>query len=665
MTTHEEYTKLCKEIWEHNRLYYVEHKPKISDEAFDHLLRKLEQIEKEHPDWITPGSPTQRVNETPTEGFHTVEHTVPMLSLANTYSKEEIEEFIERMHKLVGHSNLAFSCELKMDGIAITAKYENGLFVQGVTRGDGWKGDDITANMRTIESLPLQIYGKEVPQLLEVRGEVYMRHSVFNMLNENRTKADEALWANPRNAAAGSLKLLDPKETAKRHLSVVFYGVAENSTVALTSQYESHAFLHSLGLPVLSQRALCHNLDEIFTFINHIADIRPKLPFDIDGVVIKLNDIRQEKRLGNTAKNPRWAVAYKFAAQQAQTKILDITVQVGRTGVLTPVAELQPVFVAGSTISRATLHNEDEVKRKDIRIGDYAIIEKGGDVIPKVVSVDPSKRHDSIKPWHMPSTCPSCGAQVQRTPGEVAVRCPNSAHCPDQQLRRIIYFAGKEAMDIENLGEKIVEQLVEMGFVTRPSDIYRLTKEQLYQLDGFKDKSVNNLIQSIEASRQVPLDKFIMALGIKHIGSGTAELLAKKAGSIKALIEMTTEDLMKMEGIGDKVAASVYEYFQDPKNLQEIEDLLALGVQPKQQNVITFTDHPFNNKHFVLTGTLHHYTRNAAASLIKERGGLVSDSVSKKTDYLLVGDDAGSKLEKAKSLGVKILTEPEFVALLG
>ena len=723
--TKKDYERLCEEIWEHNRRYYVDSNPTISDETFDHLLKKLEQLEQEHPDWVSQTSPTQRVNESVTlevaKGFHTVSHQHPMLSLANTYSKEEIADFIKRINKLVGNKvvlltssarvsderetsdvatcddsiaegaideergvtderfaagqklaqdvskankSLAFSCELKMDGIAIGATYEKGVFVRAVTRGDGQKGDNITLNMRAVESLPLKLYGDDVPDVLEIRGEVFMPHAVFKQLNEKKALAGEQLWANPRNAAAGSLKLLDPREVSQRHLSVVFYAVAEESSGVVLTQYAVHDFLKKMGLPILKLHKQCHNLDEIWTFIEKVRQERQKLEYDIDGVVIKLDDLHEQKRLGNTGKSPRWAIAYKFAAEQAMTYIREITVQVGRTGVLTPVAELEPVFLAGSTIARATLHNEDEVRRKDIRVADRVIIEKGGDVIPKVVSVDLSCRKEDTHSWYMPTHCPSCGAPVERVVGEIAIRCPNSLGCPDQQLRRLIYFSGKEAMDIENMGEKVVEQLVLKGFVKTPSDIYRLTENELYQLQGFKEKSVQNLLQSINKSRDVTLDHFIMALGIKHIGSETAELLARKCGTVESLMSIPLEELLKIDGIGDKVGMALIDYFAAEVNRKEIQKLLELGVKPRELKVISHAGHLFEGKIFVLTGSLHAYTRDAAASLIKERGGKVTDSVSKKTDFLLVGESAGSKLEKARTLGISILTEEQFRSLL-
>lgn len=664
MTDKKTYEKLCQEVWYHNRLYYVEHAPVISDEEYDSLFRKIEEIERKHPEWIDASSPTQRVNESLTKGFQTVIHHTPMLSLANTYSKEEIEDFIKRINKLTEKKQSAFTTELKIDGIAISVTFEKGLFVRGVTRGDGKAGDDITVNIRTIQSLPLRLFGDTIPDFLEIRGEVFMPRTVFDRLNEQRLLDGEVEWANPRNAAAGSLKLLDPKEVARRELRIVFYGIAEESSAQVAKQSQVVPFLHSLGLPTVEHLSLCHSIEDIWKFAEKVKNIRSSLPYDIDGIVIKLDDLKEQKRLGVTGKNPRWAIAYKFAAEQAKTRIQEITVQVGRTGVLTPVAELDPVFLAGSTISRATLHNEEEVQRKDIRVGDLVTIEKGGDVIPKVISVDVDKRSGDSQPWRMPDFCPSCNSPVVRIPGEVAVRCVNEEGCFEQCLRRLTYFAGKDAMDILHLGEKVMTQLVQKGFVKTPADIYLLTAEQLSQLTGFKEKSVQNLLTSIEKSKEVSLTRFIMALGIKYVGTGTAELLASKAGNIRELMSMNKEDLIRMEGVGDKVAGAVVEYFAQPKHVEEINKLLRLGVNPQTIQVRTFIDHLFMSKSFVLTGSLEHYTRSTAASLIKERGGKVVDSVSKKTDYIVVGSDPGSKLEKGKILGIKILNEAEFTSLL-
>ncbi|NDD58512.1 MAG: NAD-dependent DNA ligase LigA [Chlamydiae bacterium] len=661
----ENYSQLLQEIQKHDTLYYGHSKPVITDYEYDLMLKQLEEIERQHPDWISASSPTQRVSENPSKGFKQEAHKVPMLSLANTYSKEEVEDFVERVHKLLNQTQVAFCAELKMDGIAISARFEDGFFVRGITRGDGKKGDDITDNMKTIRSLPLKLSGSKWPKVLEVRGEVFMLKSVFKALNEAKEEQGEELWANPRNAAAGSLKLLDSKEAAKRKLSIVFYAIAEEEGVLVASQHECHDLLREFGLPVFEDhhRRKCENVDQILDFARGIEKKRTSLPFDIDGIVIKVDQRKFYDDLGTTGKSPRWAVAYKFAPEQAVTKILEISVQVGRTGVLTPVAELQPVFLAGSTISRATLHNQEEIDRKDIRIEDEVIIEKGGDVIPKVVSVVLSKRKDSY-PWRMPAHCPSCGTEVIHTEGEVAVRCPNTELCPEQNLRKIIFFASKDAMDISHLGEKVVLQLMQHGFVKTISDIYSLKPEQLYQLDGFKEKSVNNLIDSIQKSRYPTLARFILALGIKYVGEGTAELIAEKALDLHRLSHMSQAELMEIDGVGEKVAHAVVEYFQNATHLKQIQRLLDNGVTPQKIEKIQNMDHCFVGKLFVLTGTLSNYSRNQAAELIKQRGGKVSNSVSQNTDYLLAGDDAGSKLDKAKKLQIKILTENDFTALL-
>lgn len=664
MTTKSIYKDLCEQIWYHNRLYYIEHHPEISDEEYDWLLKRVEEIEKEHPEYITEASPTQRVNESLTQGFKSITHQTPMLSLANTYSKEEIEEFIHRIEKLMEGKPAAFTAELKMDGIAISATFEKGIFTQGVTRGDGKKGDDITANLRTISTLPLQLIGEDVPDFLELRGEVFMPHAVFQKLNELKEASEEPLWANPRNAAAGSLKLLNPREASARGLAIVFYGIAEDSSKRLTSQFQLVPYLNSVGLPAIRQTAYCQNLEDIWAFTEKVRELRRSLPYDIDGVVIKLDSFKDQQRLGVTGKNPRWAIAYKFAAEQATTKIIDITVQVGRTGILTPVAELNPVFLAGSTISRATLHNEEEVRRKDIRIGDLVVIEKGGDVIPKVVTVDESRRSSESRPWKMPDNCPSCGTSVVYIAGEVAVRCPNEKKCLQQQIKKIQYFSSKVAMDIEHMGEKVVMQLVEKGLVKDPPDIYTLNYEQILELAGFKEKSAQKLLESIEASKKVSLENFIMALGIKHVGSGTASLLAGYAGSVERLINITDVELKEIEGIGDIVANAVLSYLKDPQHLLDIRRLLELGVVPQVIETQRFTGHFFHSKIFVITGSLEHYTRLKAASLIKERGGIVKNTVSKKTDFILAGSDPGSKLEKASELGIPILNEEKFRSML-
>lgn len=661
-----EYEKLIEEIRKHDRHYYVEARPTISDYDYDHLLKKLEKMEKEHPEWISPSSPTQRVSDSVSKGFKQVSHAFPMLSLANTYSREEIEDFVKRVHKLLGKTHTHFCAELKMDGVAMTVRYEKGILVQALTRGDGRKGDDVTANLKTIRSIPLELSGKEIPDSLEVRGEVFMLADVFQALNREKGELGEELWANPRNATAGSLKLLDPRETARRKLSAVFYGVADEIDPPVDTQYEVHHFLKKMGLPTFDDhfRKKCNDVDEILTFAESVEKKRHALPFDIDGIVIKVDELKYHDQLGVTGKSPRWAVAYKFAPEQAQTRINDITVQVGRTGVLTPVAELEPVFLAGSTIARATLHNQEEVERKDIRIGDCVTIEKGGDVIPKVVEVVKSKRPHGTHAWKMPKVCPSCGTRVVESEEEVAVRCPNAEGCPEQQMGRIAYFASKDAMDIEHLGEKVVEQLFLKKLVSRISDIFTLTEEDLAQLEGFKEKSIHNLLTSIDKSRRVTLARFILALGIKYVGEGTAEILAEHAKDIETLSQMGEEELKELQSVGEKIAKSVTQYFKDHSHVHEIRLLLKHGVVPIPPKTIRRTDHAFSGKTFVLTGALQHYARSEAAELIKERGGKVSSSVSKNTDFVLVGEDPGSKLDKARELGIPILSEEAFKALI-
>ncbi len=658
-----EYHKLCDEIWEHNWHYYVENAPVISDYAYDQLLNQLIKMEEAHPDWVFPGSPTQRVGEMVSGGFSVVPHRIPMLSLANTYSPEEVNEFLDRMERLLHKNNILYEAELKMDGIAISVHYEEGILVRAVTRGNGEEGEEITSNIRTIQSLPLQLRGA-FPKVLEVRGEVFMPKIAFEHLNEQQEKSGKPRFANPRNAAGGSLKLLDPKKVAMRQLGISFYGIAESSSDFPKSQFKALELLKSWGLPVIAHYTKCHNFDELWHYAEKVEQIRPKLPFEIDGIVIKVDDLDAQKKLGVTGKNYRWAVAYKFAPEQAETKIREITVQVGRTGVLTPVAELEPVFVSGSTISRATLHNEDEVKRKDIRVGDSVFIEKGGDVIPKVVGVNKAKRPATSHPWKMPAQCPACGTPVVRSHEEVAVRCPNRLGCPAQELKRMIFFTGKSGMDIEHLGEKVMTQLAQAGFVKRLSDIYELKPEQLFQLKNFKEKSVQNILMSIEKSKDVSLGRFIKALGIPFVGAETADLLANRAGSLEKLALLTEEELLSIEGVGPKVAESIVTYFADRDHLEEIERLLNNGVTPRVEEVKEFKGHLFQGKTFVLTGALEHYTRDHARSLIKERGGKVSSSVSKNTDYVLAGSDPGSKYEKALKLKVPILTEAEFDEIL-
>lgn len=655
--TFEEYEALIKEIERHNRLYYTDHEPEISDREFDLLLKQLYDTEIAHPEWVSQASPTQRVGEALTAGFKSVPHAVPMLSLANTYSEEEIKAFIERVHKLAGGVPLDFGIELKMDGIACTAFYEKGVFVRGLTRGDGKKGDDITSNLKTIAALPLKLEAG-APDFLEVRGEVFMPQAFFKRLNEDK----EVPWANPRNAAAGSLKLLDPKEVAKRGLQVVFYQIAQISGKAPPTEIEQLKAMRSWGLPIVKDFAIAKNLEEIMAFSEKVREERKHLPFDIDGIVIKVNAVKLRDDMGTTGKNPRWAVAYKFEAEKAEAVLLGITMQVGRTGVLTPVAELYPTKLAGSTIARASLYNEEEIERKDLRVGDVVIIEKGGDVIPKVVEALKERRKEGLEKWMPPTECPSCGHALVKVAGEVAIRCPNENGCPAQLKERLIFFASKWAYDIENLGEKVVAQLFDKRMIRRPSDIFYLQEFDLFQLEGFKDKSVQNLMSAIEKAKSPSLPRYIMGLGIRHVGMRTAEDLAAHFHNIKRLEAASKEELLAIEGIGEVVAESICRFFKAPENLEEIERLTEASVHPKGEERIE--GHLFSAKTFVLTGTLSRYGRSEAEKLIKERGGKVSSSVSKKTDYLVAGEDPGSKFQKAESLGVAILNESSFIDLL-
>lgn len=657
-----EYLELCARVWEHNVHYYQENRPKISDQAFDKLLKLVEEAETSHPDWIYPGSPTQRVGEMLSGGFDRVRHELPMLSLANTYNWEELQEFIDRIYRLTESQDQLFEVELKLDGTAISVLYEDGVLVRAVTRGNGTEGDDVTANLRTLRSLPLQLQG-DFPKKLEVRGEVFMPLETFKKANHEKEKLKEAPWANPRNAAAGSLKLLDPAEVSRRGLAVFFYFVAIDSSNQVKSQYASLDAMRSWGLPVVERACLAKNFDGIKKFANQVEKERETLPYEIDGIVVKVDTLHLQKSLGATGKNVRWAVAYKFSAEQAVTKLKEITLQVGRTGVLTPVAELEPVLVAGSTISRATLHNADEVMRKDVRVGDTVVIEKGGDVIPKVVGVQKELRPKTSRPWKMPKQCPACGTELVQVTGEVAIRCPNKTSCPAQGIRRWVHFVSKGGMDIDTLGEKVIQELVTRGLVDGFSDLFDLCEEDLLALPNFKEKAVRNLLQGIEKAKKVPLGRFLMALGIPFVGKQVAEALAQAAGSLESLLEFDEEQLLDVEGVGQKVADSFLDYFSTSEHRAEVEQLLEAGVSPfveKRSNVV----HAFNGKKFVLTGTLTNYTRLEAQHLILERGGKVSGSVSSKTDFVLFGESPGSKFDKAKKLGVDCLSEKAFEEML-
>ena len=662
----EEIEKLREEIREHDYRYYVLNEPTISDYEYDQLMNKLILLERQHPELVTPDSPTQRVGGEPTKEFPTVVHEVPMLSLGNTYTQEELYEFEKRLENFLPGEKFEYVTELKFDGIAVNLIYRNGLLVQGATRGDGERGDDITNNLKTIRSIPLKLFVKEnLPVDVEVRGEVFMTKEGFKKLNEQQEKMGERTFANPRNATAGTLKQQDPRVVAKRPLEFSAYYLlvpGGNESIGIHTHFDALHLMRELGFPVSRHIALCKSMWEVIDFCNLWEEKREELPYEIDGVVIKVNSLRQQRLLGSTAKSPRWAIAYKFKAKQATTLLKRIHLQVGRTGAVTPVAVLEPVFLAGSTISRATLHNEDEIKRKDIREGDTVLIEKGGDVIPKVVKVILEKRPKDSKPFKMPDKCPVCGSPLVRTEGEAAVRCENVA-CPAQVHKRIEHFASRTAMDIEGLGEALVHQLIENKLVSDYGDIYFLKKKDLVVLERMGEKSAQNLLDAIEKSKKRPLDRVIFALGIRYVGSGAAVLLADQFGSIDRLMKTPLSYLEAIEGIGPKIAESIVQFFQNKKNLEVLEKLRKAGVRMEEQRE-KHKGGIFAGKTFVLTGALSRFTREGATKLIESEGGKVSSSVSRNTDFVLVGENPGSKYRKALDLDIKIIDEDTFVAMI-
>ncbi len=652
--------KLRTEIERHNRLYYVEAAPEISDREYDALLKRLEVLEKQFSELVTPDSPTQRVGGEPLKGFQNVRHTVPMISLANTYSKDELVEFDGRVRKLLSDTEYTYVLEPKIDGVAISLRYEDGLLVRAVTRGDGTTGDDVTANIKTIRSIPLRL-SKDAPDVLEVRGEVYMTRNGFAKLNDERQEAGLDAFANPRNACAGSLKQLDPREVAKRPLDAVFYGLGECST-----NFETHeqllSSLTNYGLRITPQYWSCAEISEILAKLDALEEMKSSFPFEMDGGVIKVNQRDLYETLGSTAKSPRWAVAYKYEPEQAETLLKEITIQIGRTGVLTPVAELEPVQLSGTVVKRATLHNEDEIKRKDIRIGDRVIVEKAGEIIPAVVRVVTEKRTGKETPFDMQAVCKALDIAPVKREGEVAWRIADLHH-PAMLKRWLTYFASRGAMDIAGLGESVVEQLVDELDLKSPADLYDMTKEQLLGLERFAEKSAQNLIHAIEASKQQPLARVLFALGIPHVGAGAARILADHFGSLDALLEADLETLQDIRDIGPIVGQSILDFFASDETRRLIERLRAAGVN-FAQSAGGQTDE-LAGLTFVLTGTMESMTREEAGEVIQQRGGTVSSSVSKNTDYVVAGEKAGSKRKKAEELDVKILDESAFLELLG
>jgi DNA ligase (NAD+) len=679
---------LRDEIRRHEYRYYVLDDPQISDADFDRLMNELKKLEAAHPELITPDSPTQRVGGKPREGFVKVAHSAPMLSLDNAYSEEELRDWERRIHELSGRKNIEYVCELKLDGMSLALRYEDGKLVRGITRGDGSTGEDVTSNVRTVRSVPLSISHDQlkkagIPLDFEVRGEMLMPIASFKKMNEERAKQELSQFANPRNATAGTVRQLEPSITAQRRLDYFAYmllaktgegarrstnsgdGGAGAPTRAITvfpNHWQALNALDNAGFKVNPRRVLATNFEEILQFIKRWQEKRETLPYEIDGVVIKINSTALQRELGFTGKAPRWAIAYKYAARGGITQIENIHVQVGRTGKLTPVAELKPVPIGGTTVSRATLHNMDEIERLGVKIGDWVEVERGGDVIPKVTRVVDDKDHPrGNKSFHMPDKCPVCGGHVVRAEGEADHRCVNQK-CPAKLRETILHFASRGVMNIDGMGDALVTQLTERGVVKDVADIYKLTKTQLLSLERMGEKSADNILREIENSKKLPLERVIYGLGIRFVGERTAQFLAEHFGDISALEKTGEEELQQVEEVGPRIAKSIVEFFAEPRNRELVEELRSAGLTLKGKKKERGTK--LAGKTFVLTGTLLNYTRDEAKKLIEDAGGKVVGSVSKKTDYVIAGADAGSKLDKAKELGVAVLDENAMRALV-
>ncbi|WP_338752969.1 NAD-dependent DNA ligase LigA [Bacillus sp. FJAT-52991] len=646
---------------QYNYEYYVLDQPSVSDAEYDRLMQELIKIENEFTDLQTPDSPTQRVGGEVLDMFNKVRHDTAMLSLGNAFDETDLRDFDRKVKQALDEESYSYVCELKIDGLAVSLKYEQGLFVQGATRGDGTTGEDITANLKTIRSIPLRI---NQPFTLEVRGEAFMPKQSFIALNAIKDEKGEEPFANPRNAAAGSLRQLDPRIAASRNLDIFLYGVANPGETGVTSHSAGLDLLDDLGFKTNKQRKVCDNIDEVINYVASWVDKRPDLPYEIDGIVIKVNSLEQQRELGATAKSPRWAIAYKFPAEEVVTKLTGITLSVGRTGVVTPTAILQPVRVAGTTVQRASLHNEDLIREKDIKLGDYVVIKKAGDIIPEVVNVIAERRTGEEEEFHMPTHCPECDGELVRLEGEVALRCMNPK-CPAQIREGMIHFVSRNAMNIDGCGEKVVAQLYREHLIQDVSDLYKLTKEQLINLERMGEKSADNLLQAIEASKENSLEKLLFGLGIRHVGAKAAKTLAQHFETMDALAEANLEQLTAIHEIGDKMAEAIVAYFHLPEVSELIENLKAAGVNmvykgPKLA-AVEQSDSFFAGKTVVLTGKLHQLTRNEAKERIEALGGKVSGSVSKKTDLVIAGEEAGSKLAKATELDIDVWDEQKLL----
>lgn len=661
--------ELRKLIRYHDYRYYVLNQPEISDYEYDQLFAELKRLEEQYPEFITPDSPTQRVSEQPVEGFPKFKHKVPMLSLDNTYNEEDIREFDKRVKRMLGipfEKPVEYTAELKIDGVSLSLWYENGLLVRAVTRGDGVTGDEITPNAKTIRSIPLSIEtDTETLKNIEVRGEVFMYYKDFEEYNKEREQQGLPPFANPRNATAGTLKLLDAREVAKRPLDIFVWGVGY-CTHPFKSQWEILETLASLRFKVIPHRKLCKSIEEVIEFWKYWDPKRGELPFPVDGLVIKVNSLEYQKALGFTSRSPRWAVAFKFHTEQAATTLRNIVIQVGRTGKLTPVAELDPVHVAGTVVSRATLHNEDYIKAKDIRIGDRVIVEKAGEIIPQVVKVLKEFRTGNEKVFEWPKACPVCGGKIQRLPGEADWFCINPS-CPARIKESIIHFASRKAMDIRGLGREWIEKFVELGIIKNIPDIYRLKDkvQQILRLPGMGPKAIENLLNAIEDSKNRPLSKLIFALGIRHVGEHLAEVLAKRFKSMEALSKASFGQLIAIPEVGPIVARSVVEFFQNPKNIELINELKQLGVKMEEKEEVPVAkESPFRGKRVVFTGALASFSREEAQEIVKKLGGIPTSSVSRSTDLVVVGENPGSKYQKALQYGVKTINEQQFLEML-
>lgn len=660
----QEIKKIRSEIRDHDHRYYVLDLPAISDQEYDRLYRRLKDLEAKHPELITRDSPTQRIGSEPAKGFSEVKHLRPMTSLDNTYSAQELREFGDRVKKNLLGEKAEYVVELKFDGVSASLLYKDGAWVRGATRGDGANGDDVTNNLRTIRSIPMAFSAEAgpAPGVMEIRAEVYMTKKVLEEINREKERFGEEPFANPRNAAAGSLKLLDPKIVASRHLNVFVWGAGHYEGIYFKTHAQVLEYLKKAGFRVNPYHKVCADIDEVIAYCDSWEPKRDTLEFDVDGMVIKVNSLAQQEKLGFTSKSPRWAIAYKFQAQKAMTEVCDIIVQVGRTGAVTPVALLKPVRLSGSTVSRATLHNFDEIERLDVRIGDKVYIEKSGEIIPKVLSVVKQMRTGKEKIFHMPAVCPVCGSKLIRPEDEVALRCENIG-CPAQIKEAVLHFASRNAMDVEGMGDAIVSQLVDKGLIKDYGDIYHLKLKDIMGLERMARKSAQNLMDAIEKSKSNDLSSLIFGLGIRHVGERSGWILAEHFGAIDALKKAVVDDLTAIREIGPVVAGSIHNFFHNKENLKILDKLERSGMrmsQPKAKPVIK----KLEGKTVVITGTLKFFSRSEAEALVRSLGGNATSSVSKDTDLLVCGDEAGSKLEKAKVLGVKVITEEEFKKLI-